>query len=400
MILRLHLFILFILLPSFLAATPLFAQITRNTYKSLHRLAPQDIPFFFDDMDIVSLIVSAKHQIAYLEKQDQEKIIAFGIDRYSIRWLLQSVQALLAKLEQKPDSKELDRFLHKNYLLYQAGGRSGLQDRHMLVTGYYEPVFSGSLTKEPRFLTPLYSVPKSLVVLHGRDGRNEFGRYTPDKKFVPYWTRAEIENNELLRGYELVYLKDPFDAFLLHVQGSGRIQLPDRSIRSVRFAGSNGLEYKSIGKLLIDEKVMSLEKVSIPAIRDYLRRHPEQRQRLLQHNPRFIFFKWGDSLPPKGSSGERLTPGRSIAIDTSALPGGTIGYLVSRRPQVDRDETITGWKIFSRFVFPQDSGAAIKGPGRVDIFWGSGDYAEIAASHMKEEGNLYFLVKKGYPGIR
>ncbi len=399
MFLRLQLIILLAVLRLFLPTAGLFAQSTNDSHKSLYRVIAQDIPFFFDDMDIDSLIVSARHQAAYLHRQNPEKVITFGLDRYSNQWLLHSIQALLAKLEQRPDRKELNQFLHKNYLFYQAGGRTGQQDRRMLVTGYYEPVFAGSLIKKPPFLTPLYFPPKSLAVLSYVDGKSKIGRYTQDNKFVSYWTRAEIENSNLLQGCELVYLKDPFDAFLLHVQGSGRIQLPDQSIRSVRFAGSNGLEYKSIGKLLVDENIMTLEEVSVPAIRSYLRRHPEQRQRILQHNPRFIFFNWGDALPPEGSSGEKLTPGRSIAMDTSALPDGTIGYLISRRPRVNGDGHISGWKSFSRFVFPQDSGAAIKGPGRVDIFWGTGEYAELAASHMKEEGKLYFLVKKGYPGI-
>jgi membrane-bound lytic murein transglycosylase A len=398
--LRLHLFLLFVLLLSVFTATSLYAQAGRDAYKSLHRLEQQDIPFFSDDMDVESLIESAEHQVVYLEKQLPGEKIIFGADSYDTRWLLHSIRELLAKLEQKPDGKELNRFLHENYLLYQAGGRTGQQGRSMLVTGYYEPVFSGSLIKEPPYLTPLYSLPKTLVILPAGDGKNKIGRYTPDNTFVSYWTRAEIESNNLLHGYELAYLRDPFDAFLLHVQGSGRIRLPDHTVRSVRFAGSNGLDYKSIGKLLVDEKIMTLEEVSVPAIRAYLELHPEQRQRILHHNPRFIFFNWGDSLSPKGSSGERLTPGRSIAMDTSALPGGTIGYLVSRRPVVDRDGNITSWKTFSRFVFPQDSGAAIKGTGRVDIFWGSGDYAELAASHMKEEGKLHFLVKKGYPDKR
>ncbi len=360
----------------------------------LHRLELQDHPFFADDMDLDSLIESTKHQVAYLKRQNPKENIAFGTESFDNRCLLLSAQELLEKLKQRPDGKELNRFLHENYLVYQAGGRANLRGRQMLVTGYYEPTFSASLTKNSTFLYPIYSSPKSLVILPVGDNKNKIGRYDKNNTFVKYWTRAEIENRNLLQGNELAYLQDPFDAFLLHVQGSGKIQLPDRSVRSVRFAGSNGLGYSSIGKLLVDEKIMTLEEVNIPAIRNYLQNHPEQRRRILQHNPRFIFFTWGDTLSPRGSIGETLTPGRSIAIDSSALPGGTIGYLVSRRPEVSHDGTISGWIQLNRFVFPQDSGAAIKGTGRVDVFWGNGKYAEIAANYMKEEGKLYFLVKK------
>ncbi|TKB28454.1 hypothetical protein FCL47_02930 [Desulfopila sp. IMCC35006] len=370
-----------------------------DPYKPLHRLTASEAPVFTDDLHIDSLIDSAKRQAAYLKRQNPAQKIVFGSDVYDNRWLLFSVQEFLAKLQQQPDSNELHRFIQEHYLVYQAGGRTESRDRSMLVTGYYEPTFAGSLTKTPPFLTPIYSLPKSLVTLPAPNGKKSIGRYDKDHTFVRFWDRAEIENNALLQGEELAFLQDPFDAFLLHVQGSGRIQLPDKSIRTVRFAGSNGLDYRSIGKLLADEKKMTLEEVNIPAIRAYLHDHPDQRQRILQSNPRFIFFSWGDVLPPRGSSGEPLTPGRSIAIDGAALPGGTLGYLIARRPLVAEDGTITGWVPLKRFVFPQDSGAAIKGTGRVDIFWGADDYAEVAANHMKEQGSLFFLVKKGFPGV-
>lgn len=399
MVLRLRPLVLSALVLSIFAATVVYVLTTRDSYQPLHRLEQGDLPLFPDDMDIESLIESAKHQAAYLEKQNPTQKIIFGPDMYDNRWLLVSVQDLLAKLQQNPNEKELNRFLHENYLIYQAGGRAKQRGRHMLVTGYYEPIFPGSLTRESPFLTPLYTPPKSLVVIRDSGGKQKIGRYDQNNQFVAYWTRAEIEKSNLLQGEELAFLADPFDAFLLHVQGSGRIQLPDNSIRSVRFAGTNGLGYNSIGKLLVDEKIMTLKEVNIPSIRTYLQGHPEQQQRILHHNPRFIFFSWGDTLSPKGSSGEPLTPGRSIAMDASSLPGGTIGYLVSRRPEVTEDGTISGWTPLNRFVFPQDSGAAIKGTGRVDIFWGNGSYAEVAANHMKEDGMLYFLVKKGYPGV-
>ncbi|OGR15866.1 MAG: hypothetical protein A2X81_13925 [Desulfobacterales bacterium GWB2_56_26] len=371
----------------------------RESYKPLHRLAPGDIPKIADDLDTESLIQCVRRQIASLKKQDPAKTILLDSDIYDNRWLLHSQEEFLAKLMERPDSGELERFLHDKFIFYQAGGRKDKRGRKMLVTGYYEPVFDGSLTAEPPFVTPLYALPKSLVTVPSQEGKAaQIGRYDESNTLTPFWNREEIETAGLLAGEELVFLKDPLDAFLLHVQGSGKIRLPDQSILSVRFAGSNGLEYKSIGKLLVDEQKMALEEVTVPAIRAYLERHPEERQRILHHNPRFIFFTWGDSLGPRGSSGEVLTPGRSIAIDGSALPEGTLGYLVSRKPTLGGDGRISDWKTMHRFVFPQDSGAAIKGTGRVDVFFGQGEYAEVAANHMKEPGKLYFLVKKGYPG--
>lgn len=372
----------------------------RESYQPLFRLDSNAMPSFADDMDMASLIQCCRRQIAYLKKQDPGKCIAFGAESYNNRWLLLSQEEFLAKLEQQPQADELDRFLRENFLLYQAGGRKDQGDRRMLVTGYYEPIFEGSLTAKPPFLAPLYTLPESLVTIKGKEGQpDRIGRYDRNNQMIDYWSRAEIETAGLLAGNELVFLKDPFDAFLLHVQGSGRIRMADNITRSVRFAGSNGLQYNSIGKLLVDEKKMAQKDVTIPAIREYLSKHPEERQRILHHNPRYIFFHWGDdSQGPRGSSGVELTPGRSIALDGSALPGGTLGYLVSRKPMLAADGTITGWKPLARFVFPQDSGAAIKGTGRLDVFWGHGAYAEIAANHMKEPGELYFLVKKGFSG--
>lgn len=366
---------------------------TLDSYKPLHLVEDEWVPNFEDDLDPHSLIQSAERQLAYLKRISPDITFNLGEESLRVTRLTQSLETLIRELRRHPKPDELKSFFRDRYQVYQAGGREGESGRQMLVTGYYEPLFDGSLTKKEPFIYPIYAIPDSLVVRSEGD-QTEVGRYDRNNSFLPYWSRAEIEHNNLLKGYELVYLRDPFDAFLLHVQGSGKIRLPDNSTRALRFAGSNGLEYNSIGKLLVDENAMDLAEVTIPAIRNYLERHPEQRQRIFHHNPRYIFFTWGDNRGPVGSSGEVLTPGRSIAIDVSALPTGTIGYLTTKRPVTDTDGTITGWRPLHRFVFPQDTGAAIKGTGRVDLFWGSGPYARVAASNMKEKGKLYFLVLK------
>ena len=141
---------------------------------------------------------------------------------------------------------------------------------------------------------------------------------------------------------------------------------------------------------------MKVADVSVPTMRHYFNQNPDKRTPMLHNNPRYIFFKWGDNQGPRGSLGVVLTPGRSVAIDHSVLPTGAIGYLISRKPVLDDDGIITDWKTFSRFVLPQDSGSAIKGAGRVDLFWGADRYAETAASHMKEPGQFYFIMKKQF----
>ena len=174
------------------------------------------------------------------------------------------------------------------------------------------------------------------------------------------------------------------------------MRLRDGSIRSIHYGASNGLAYRSLGKLFVDEKIMKLAEVSIPSIRAYFVEHPEDIERMLHHNPRYIFFKWGDDRGPRGAIGEILTPGRSVAIDHDSFPAGAIGYLVSKKPVLNSAGHIERWITFSRFVLPQDAGSAIKGPGRVDLFMGNGLYAETAASHMKEEGKFYLLIQNSW----
>jgi membrane-bound lytic murein transglycosylase A len=364
-------------------------------HSPLHRVKQGNIPFFSDDMDRKSLIHAAEKHLHYLSTKVQNEHLDFIDRKIPYSWLLFSMNNFLGKLKTEPDIVELNQFIVENFDIYQAGGRETGGKRKMLITGYYEPLFSGDLGPKSPKSYPLYRVPPSLKK-KSLNGEKKIGRIDERGQFVDFWTRREIESENLLTGYELIYLTDRFDAYLLHVQGSGKVQLPDGSTRSVRFAGSNGLEYNSIGKLLVDEKIMKLEEVSIPAIRRYLENHPEETERILHHNPRFIFFSFGDTLGPRGSSGEVLTPGRSIAIDHKALPGGAFGFLTSRKPVLDDKGNITGWTSLTRFVFPQDSGSAIKGAGRVDVFWGNGLYAETAANNLKEEGALFFLVKKGY----
>lgn len=366
-----------------------------DPYKPLHQI--DSLPTLTDDTDRASLIRALVSQKHYLEGQPGSEEIPIGPYLIGNAWLLESVSEMLDFLQNTPDEPQLSQFLKTNYLLFQAGGRKGKWGRKMLVTGYYEPLFKGSLTKKPPYLTPLYMRPAELVQKTGSDGKKEVGRYDNQQRFTPFWTRKEIETEHHLAGSELVYLEDPFDAYLLHVQGSGKIAFPDGSVKSVGFAGTNGLTYKSIGKYLVDQKIMKLKEVNIPVIRHYLDQHPNEKIKLLHNNPRYIFFQWGDNKGPRGSSGEPLTAGRSIAIDPQALPAGTIAYLKTEKPVLDVTNTIKKWQPMNRFVFPQDSGSAIKGTGRVDVFWGNGDYARTAANHMKHPGELYFLIKKGFP---
>ena len=346
-------------------------------------------PFFIDDASQVSLINAIDHHLSYLgapSKADQADQIS-GIPRDEFHRSLTTFKTLLAS---SPDPIRLNQAIREHFQLYQAAGRDA--DHGMLVTGYFEPLFEGNLEKDSVYRYPLHGVPDSLITSH--NGVKKTGRFDENGRFVPFWARRDIETTDVLSGTELVWLKDRFDAYLIQIQGSGRILLPDGSTRALHFGGSNGLAYQSLGKLFVDQQIMTREEVSIDAIRAYFASHPEQMEPMLHHNPRYIFFKWGDDRGPRGSLGQVLTADRSIAVDHSIFPTGAIGYLVSRRPVLNQDGTINHWKTFGRFVLPQDSGAAIKGPGRVDLFLGNDYYAEKAAGSMKEKGSLFFLLPR------
>lgn len=352
------------------------------------------IPVFHDDLERASLLVAAQHHRQYLlqlPKTYSANIAGLAVPRDN---LLGSVQELIAELFTNPSAEELNFFIRNKFAIYKAGGRVAGKKGEMLVTGYFEPCYEARLQPEDDFIYPIYTRPDSLLDLPGRGLPGGVGRIGTDGLPVPFWTRSEIEDLKLLQGYELAYLKDPFDVFLLHVQGSGRLLLKDGQSLPVRFSASNGLEYKSIGKFLVDQNIFKLKEVSIPAIRNWLEENPKQRKALLYHNPRYTFFSLGTGTFPRGSTGVELTPGRSIATDRSQLPGDLIGYIVTRKPIIDGTGNVTDWTPMNRFVFPQDSGAAIQGPGRVDMFWGAGPYAKAAAGAMHETGELYFLLSK------
>ncbi len=378
------------------AATPVLLAVlllfTGCAVKPMKQVPPERLLPLVDDLDRDSLITATGHSIRYLEKLPPERTYRLGNTSYSVALLAESLASFLKLLKSAPDNNALFQGISEQFLVYRARG-SGLFGR-ILVTGYYEPILDGSLTKKYPYIYPLYRVPADLVVRTGADGTKETGRLE-NGELVPYWSRAEIEEKNLLAGRELVFLADPVDAFILHVQGSGKIRLRDGSLRGILFAGKNGLPYRSIGRLLVDEGRMKLAEVSMPGIRNYLADHPEQLKRILHHNPSFIFFRWDPGTGLVGNLGAPLTRGRSIAADQKIYPAGGLGFLRSRKPLLNASGNIRDWVPLSRFVLIQDSGSAIKGPGRLDLFWGSTDYARTAAGAMRHKGEFYLLVKKG-----
>jgi membrane-bound lytic murein transglycosylase A len=213
-------------------------------------------------------------------------------------------------------------------------------------------------------------------------------------RVLPYYTRRQIEVEKVLDGgnHEIAWLKDPMDAYLLHIEGAGRLRLRDGTTLYVNYTASNGRPYRSFGRYLLENGYLTPAQMSIEKIRQYLSAHPEIIKKGLYHNESYTFFK-KVSEGPLGSINVPLTMGRSLALDSRLFPKGALAFMSSRKPTLNGKGKVTGWAEFSRFVLNQDTGSAIKGAGRADLFWGSGPDAETIAWRLKHEGDLYVLIK-------
>lgn len=264
-----------------------------------------------------------------------------------------------------------------------------------LFTGYYEPTLSGSRTRNERHRWPLYRRPRELVELDlgrfrsGLAGESILG-HVHDGSFVPFHRRDEIDAGNLAgRSLELVWVDDPVDAFFLHIQGSGRVELQDGSVMRVGYAGQNGHAYAAIGRELVRRGAMPLEEVSMQSIRAWLEDHPNQRQQVLHTNPSYIFFRELEGPGPIGSLGAPLTPQRSLAADRQVVPLGAPVWVATTAPAVGGGE-----QGFERLMSAQDTGGAIRGAQRGDVFWGPGDEAAAIAGRMKHPGRLWVLLPR------
>lgn len=261
-----------------------------------------------------------------------------------------------------------------------------------LVTGYYEAELNGALFPGGDYQTPVYAKPRDLVTVDlglfraDLKGRRIIGR-VENGSLVPYHSRAEIDGG-LLDGtdLELLWAEDPVDVFFLHVQGSGRVRMPDGSLRRIGFAASNGRDFTAIGRTLLDQGKVPPDQASMQGIRAWLRAHPEEAAEIMRQNARYIFFRWIEGEGPIGAQGVPLTAGRSLAVDPNFLPLGVPVFLDTTWPGTKRP--------LRRLLIAQDMGGAIKGPLRGDFFWGSGEAALDEAGRMKQQGRFYILLPK------
>jgi len=340
---------------------------------------------------------SISKSISYLRRVPSGRMFRFGKESYSTAHMIKSLEHFLSFIKTEPSDKDLKKYIKSNYFVYKSVG-SNISGR-VLFTGYYEPIIKGSLEKSFEYRFPIYSRPYDLITIdlslfsEKYKGERIIGRYAEQTVF-PYYERNEIENQGVLdsSAEEIAWVKDPVDLFFLQIQGSGKICLEDGDTINVHYHIANGRPYRSIGKLLIDEGKIPKSEMSMQKIRSYLSNHPDEVEAILNYNPSYVFFKIEEE-GPLGYLEVKLTPGRSIALDRRIFPLAALAFIETEKPSIN-DGQIDNWAGFSRFVLNQDTGGAIRGPGRADLFWGNGPYAEIAAGHMQHAGKLYFLILK------
>ncbi len=362
------------------------------------RISSSEYPEFSDDMLYDGLEHSILQSISYLKKVPSVRKFKFGKDFFSSTHMIKSFEHFLNFIHTKPSKQELKKFIDSYYLVYRSIG--GSKSEQVLFTGYYEPVLQGSLEQSAEYIFPVYARPHDLINIDLSlfsprfKGERITGRYT-GQTIVPYHERKEIEHKNSLEGKakQLAWVKDRIDLFFLQIQGSGKIDLDNGKTINVHYHATNGRPYRSIGKLLIEKGKIDRSQMSMQSIRSYLHNHPEEIDAVLNYNCSYVFFKIEED-GPLGCLEVKLTPGRSIALDRRIFPLPALSFIETKKPLIDSSGRINAWTDFSRFVMSQDTGGAIRGPGRADLFYGNGKYAEIAAGHMQHIGKLYFLILK------
>jgi len=296
------------------------------------------------------------------------------------------------------DNQAIRQLMESRFTPHELSDANGT--RSATITGYYEPLLRGSRSRGGAFQVPLYRAPKDLINVDLSSIYPELkalrlrGRLEGNR-VVPYPTRAEIESKGLLAGQELLWVDDPIEAFFLQVQGSGRIQLANGESIRVGYAEQNGYPYRSIGKYLVDKGELRVSDASMQGIKAWVAANPHRRDELLHQNPSVVFFKEIPNLHaasgPLGSMGLPLTPQRSLAVDPRFVTTGSLVYMSTRVPRPTappRDPGIA----FQRLMIAQDTGSAIIGAHRSDIFFGTGTEAGEVAGRMRSEGQLFVLL--------
>ncbi|MCP4022019.1 MAG: murein transglycosylase [Desulfobacteraceae bacterium] len=367
-------------------------------FNSLKTLKPSGYPIFTDYMDYQDLTRSIDMSLVYFKRVPLTREYRYAKDIVTAEQMIAGLVIFKEFLDTHPSSDALNEFIRSRFRVYKSVGNEA--DGQVLFTGYYEPTYAGSLKKEGDFIFPVYSKPNDILQIdlslfnEKYKGHSKLvARVNKKNKVIPYFSRKEINAQEKFhkKSIPVAWLKSRVDRFFLEIQGSGRVVLDDGEILRVHYAGSNGNAYRSVGRYLIDKNEVKKEDMSMQAIRKWLEKNPQRMDEVLHFNKSFVFFK-EEKGGPYGCLGVEVTPLRSIAMDQKLFPRGALCYMTVDLPEKKEMENPEDWKTKSFFVLNQDTGGAIKGPARADLFCGNGEYAEFTAGHMNKYGQLFFLV--------
>jgi membrane-bound lytic murein transglycosylase A len=349
------------------------------------------LPLPADDLDRAGITEVLKTDLAYWNARPDTDRAQVGPDTYDAPRMRRTVSELLDLFSSDLPAADLRKALNDRFIIYRASADDGTGKT--VITGYYEAEIKVTRTPDAAHKYPVLLRPADLVKTTPAMGADfDYGRYDENGKLVRHYSTQEIHAGALNgKGLEFVWSDHPAQIMLLQIQGSGVLRFPDGDYIRAGFDGANGWPYRSVQKLLMD--CGEVKSMSFKDFIAYLSAQGPREERLVDVNPRYIYFqpRAKDSLP-YGAIGSALTPGRSVAIDPKYIPLGLFGLLKSTRPVAQASGL--GFKDFARFVATHDTGSAIRGPGRVDLFWGAGDAAETEASSMKAPGELYLFVAK------
>lgn len=361
------------------------------------RMALEKIPlaewpeFSFEQTKAAELSKAAGYSVEYLEKRSSAAYFPY-LDISHDRALASCVafKTLLDQQAQSPmGTAALNAKLRDEFECYRSiGGWDPEKEdfsRTVLFTGYFTPIYDASLTPTAEYKYPLYKRPADLMT--DPEGITA-SRKTPDGQFVLYYTREEIEKGNLLSGNELVYLKSRWQAYVISIQGSARLRLPDGRIYEVGYAGNNGFPYDSPGKKLLAEGKITKEELSLKGLQTYFDSHPEMMDQYLSINRRFVFFK----ERPGGPFGKLNTPVTAfgtVATDKSVYPRGMPSFVMTTIPTQSG-----GTSMYNSWLMDQDAGGAIRASGRADIYMGIGPEAEAISGRQLNEGKFYYIAVK------
>jgi len=349
---------------------------------------PKDYPDFGTGFkNRQGLVEAIDHSLDYYRKPSSKQFFPY-LD-ISHERAVKTLEVFKKVLAEAKDPSDLNRIIADRFDVYISIGCDN--EGTVLFTGYCTPIFKGSRTRTPDYKYPLYKLPPDLV--KKPDG-TPVGRRTPAGSIVPYYTRSEIETKQLLAGksLELVWLRDPLEVYIAHVQGSARIELADGTEFIAGYAGKTDRPYISMGLAMVADGKIRGDELSLQKIIQYFDKHPHELRSYMRKNPCYVFFTESDG-GPFGSLNTPVIPYRSIATDKSVFPRGLIAYCVTKAPQMKTRDKVTLEPFYS-FALDQDTGGAIRSAGRCDIYMGVGPDALLLAGRTRSEGKLYYIAVK------